>query len=64
MVLNIKKILNSLARHVRTRAQREPSAYSILDLRGLGKATWHDIDAAAHVAGERASWEDPPQPPC
>ena len=30
--------------------------------RGLGKAAWHDIDAAAYIAGERASWEDPRSP--
>jgi len=30
---------------------------SILDLRGLGKEYWGDIDAAAHVERERASWD-------
>ena len=30
---------------------------SILDLRGLGKEYWSDIDAAAHVERERASWD-------
>ena len=38
-------------------ALERPKATSILDLRGLGKALWTDIDAAAHVERERASWD-------
>ena len=34
-----------------------PRAHSILELRGLGKELWSDIDAAAHVARERAAWD-------
>jgi plasmid stability protein len=35
----------------------EPSAtHSILELRGLGKDLWRDIDATEHVASERAAW--------
>jgi len=30
---------------------------SILELRGLGKSVWADIDAARHVAEERRSWD-------
>ena len=30
---------------------------SILELRGLGKSQWREIDAAAHVARERESWD-------
>ena len=30
---------------------------SILELRGLGKEAWSDVDAARHVAGERDSWD-------
>jgi hypothetical protein len=30
---------------------------SILDLRGLGKDAWRDVDAAAHVDAERRSWD-------
>ncbi|CAN5857469.1 hypothetical protein BH11PSE3_BH11PSE3_45780 [soil metagenome] len=29
---------------------------SILELRGLGKEAWRDVDGATHVAGERAAW--------
>ena len=29
---------------------------SILELRGLGKELWRDIDAAAHVDSERSGW--------
>lgn len=30
---------------------------SILQLKGLGKDHWREIDAAKHVARERASWD-------
>lgn len=29
---------------------------SLLDLKGLGKERWRDIEAAEHVAKERDSW--------
>jgi len=34
-----------------------PEPLSILELRGLGKEHWKDIDAAAHVQRERAAWD-------
>ncbi|MFQ5789829.1 MAG: hypothetical protein ACE5JI_05060 [Acidobacteriota bacterium] len=36
-------------------ARREP--VSILELRGLGKEIWKDVDAALHVDEERRSWD-------
>ena len=30
---------------------------SILGLRGLGKETWHGVDAVKHVAEERRRWD-------
>jgi plasmid stability protein len=39
-----------------TKALEPPAALSILELRGLGKELWRDVDAAAHVARERAAW--------
>jgi plasmid stability protein len=33
-----------------------PSARSILELRGLGKELWREVDATSHVASERAAW--------
>lgn len=29
---------------------------SILELRGLGKELWKDVDAASHVKNERDAW--------
>jgi plasmid stability protein len=29
---------------------------SILELRGLGKELWKDVDAGSHVKNERAGW--------
>ena len=34
-----------------------PKRLSILDLKGLGKEHWRDIDAAEHVEKERATWD-------
>lgn len=30
---------------------------SILELRGLGKEYWRDVDAGTHVEHERAAWD-------
>ena len=30
---------------------------SILELKGLGKEHWREVDAAKHVERERASWD-------
>jgi plasmid stability protein len=37
-------------------ALEPPAMLSILELRGLGKELWRDVDAADHVDKERASW--------
>ncbi|HET8648846.1 MAG TPA: hypothetical protein VFL95_02305 [Gemmatimonadales bacterium] len=34
-----------------------PEPLSILDLEGLGKELWTDIDPAEHVRRERRSWD-------
>ena len=34
-----------------------PKALSILELKGLGKEHWRDLDAATHVKRERAAWD-------
>ena len=39
-----------------THALEPPAALSILELRGLGKELWRDIEAASHVASERSAW--------
>jgi plasmid stability protein len=39
-----------------TQALEPTAARSILELRGLGKELWADVDAASHVARERAGW--------
>ncbi len=40
-----------------TGALDSPKRLSILDLKGLGKEHWRDLDAAEHVDKERASWD-------
>lgn len=34
-----------------------PKPLSIRDLKGLGKEHWQGVDAAKHVAKERAGWD-------
>jgi plasmid stability protein len=34
-----------------------PKSLSILELQGLGKEHWRDVDAATHVKRERAAWD-------
>jgi plasmid stability protein len=40
-----------------TGALDSPKRLSILDLKGLGKEHWRDLDAAEHVDKERATWD-------
>lgn len=35
----------------------KPKLHSILELRGLGKELWKDIDPVEHVRAERDSWD-------
>ena len=39
-----------------TQALEPAETLSILDLQGLGKELWRDVDASDHVAKERAAW--------
>jgi plasmid stability protein len=38
-------------------AVEAPKQLSILELRGLGKENWEAVEAAEHVARERAAWD-------
>ena len=43
--------------HILERALEEPEPVSILELKGLGRQVWDDVNATSHVATERDSWE-------
>lgn len=43
--------------HLLSAALDASKPLSILELRGLGKEHWQDIDATAHVQRERDSWD-------
>ena len=43
--------------HLLSDAIETPKTLSILELRGLGKAHWREVDGAEHVEHERASWD-------
>jgi plasmid stability protein len=43
--------------HLLNEALVAPKPISILELRGLGKELWGDVDAAAHVKRERTAWD-------
>ncbi|MFQ5703160.1 MAG: Arc family DNA-binding protein [Gemmatimonadales bacterium] len=38
-------------------ALSKPGKYSILELKGLGKEHWREVDAVKHVAEERRAWD-------
>ncbi|MBV8200630.1 MAG: hypothetical protein JOZ15_08395 [Acidobacteria bacterium] len=42
--------------HLLAQAVEPPVPRSILELRGLGKEHWKDIDPVAYVRSERESW--------
>ena len=43
--------------HILAETLAEGEPLSLLELRGLGKEQWRNVDAAAHVAGERRRWD-------
>lgn len=43
--------------HLLSDALEAPKPLSIVDLKGLGKAHWKEVDASKHVERERSSWE-------
>ena len=43
--------------HLLSDAIETPKTLSILELRGLGKEHWREVDAAKHVENERAAWD-------
>lgn len=49
------RLLEDLAVLAHRKFQERPGG-SILELRGLGKEAWQDLDAGEYVERERASW--------
>ena len=49
------RLLETLAEIVRRQTALQ-SPHSILELQGLGKAIWKDVDAQKYVDEERGSW--------
>jgi plasmid stability protein len=43
--------------HLLSETLEKPDTLSILELQGLGKECWRDIDPAKHVDDERRSWD-------
>jgi len=43
--------------HLLEASAGKPTLHSILELRGLGKELWKDIDPVEHVRAERDSWD-------
>ena len=43
--------------HLLSEALETAKPLSILELKGLGKEHWRELDAAKHVERERASWD-------
>lgn len=43
--------------HLLGRAVEESEATSVLDLKGLGRELWREIDVARYLDDERGSWD-------
>ena len=43
--------------HLLSEALEKPAPLSLLDLRGLGKEHWREMDASKHVEQERDAWD-------
>jgi plasmid stability protein len=43
--------------HILSEALEAPKPVSILELQGLGKEHWQNLEATTHVARERAAWD-------
>ena len=43
--------------HILEQAVERQEPLSILELRGLGKEAWREVEAAAHVDTERRAWD-------
>ena len=43
--------------HLLSQAVEAPTALSLQELRGLGKTVWQEVEATAHVAAERHTWD-------
>lgn len=43
--------------HLLDQALQEERVHSLLELKGLGKELWNDVDAPEHVRRERDAWE-------
>ena len=50
------RLLEDVASLVRRQVTTQARRRSILELRGLGKDIWQDIDAQDYIDQERASW--------
>jgi hypothetical protein len=50
------RLLEDVASLVRRQVTTQARRRSILELRGLGKEIWQDIDAQDYIDQERASW--------
>jgi plasmid stability protein len=43
--------------HILAGVLEAPKPLSILELQGLGRDAWRDVDAVAHVRTERDAWD-------
>lgn len=50
------RLLEALTQALRERLNTQPQ-HSIMELKGLGKEIWQEIDVDAYVEEERASWD-------
>ncbi len=51
------RLLKALLASIGTEVNPEGSQRSILELKGLGREIWQDIDVDKYIQEERASWD-------
>lgn len=52
------RLLKALLASIGTEVNPEGTQRSILELKGLGREIWRDIDVDKYIQEERASWMD------
>ncbi|MFV2055694.1 MAG: hypothetical protein ACC707_04465 [Thiohalomonadales bacterium] len=44
--------------HLLETATKQPEIRSLLELRGLGKQIWRDVDTSKYISKERDTWDN------
>ena len=51
------KLVEDLVANIRRQGTARPKKHSIMELKGLGKEIWKDVDVEKYINEERNSWD-------